>query len=168
MLFRSDHVIDLGPGAGVHGGEIVASGTVAEVTANARSLTGRYLKGDLAIEIPKRRVQAAAQEPWLEVVGARENNLKNVHARIPFGTLTCVTGVSGSGKSTLVDDILRRALFRKFYGSKDRPGAHEALRGVEQIDKIIVIDQTPIGRTDRKSTRLNSSHVSESRMPSSA
>ena len=99
--------------------------------------------------MPKERITPAEDGPWLEILGAKENNLRNLDVRIPLGTFTCITGVSGSGKSTLVDDILRRALFRKFYGSKEKPGAHRVLRGDEALDKVIVIDQTPIGRTPR-------------------
>ncbi len=146
---NADYIVDLGPGAGVHGGELVAAGTLPEILASKNSLTAQYLRGELVIPIPKKRLKPTEERGWLEVLGAKENNLRNIDARIPLGTFTCVTGVSGSGKSTLVDDILRRALFRKFYGSKETPGAHRALKGFEVIDKVVVIDQAPIGRTPR-------------------
>jgi len=146
---QADYIVDLGPGAGVHGGELVAAGALPDILKNPNSLTAKYLTGELTIPIPKKRLAPSKDRGWLEVLGARENNLHNIDARIPLGTFTCVTGVSGSGKSTLVDDILRRALFRKFYGSRETPGAYRALKGFEVIDKVIVIDQTPIGRTPR-------------------
>jgi excinuclease ABC subunit A len=142
----ADFVLDLGPGAGVRGGEIIAKGSVAEVLENPASLTAQYLSGKLRIPVPKRRV---VPSQWLTITGATENNLAGIDAAFPLGCFTCVTGVSGSGKSTLVDDILRRALFRHFYRAKDRPGAHKAIHGLEFIDKAIVIDQSPIGRTPR-------------------
>jgi excinuclease ABC subunit A len=146
---RADYILDLGPGAGVRGGEVVASGTSADIAACPRSLTGKYLSGELGVPIPKKRVKPSAERGWLEIIGATENNLQNITARIPLGTVTCVTGVSGSGKSTLVVDILQRALFRVWFGSKERPGAHREIRGVPDLDKVIVIDQAPIGRTPR-------------------
>ncbi|MEO8439601.1 MAG: excinuclease ABC subunit UvrA [Spartobacteria bacterium] len=155
----ADHILDLGPDAGPRGGEIVAEGTLEEVLKARNSPTAAYLSGRSKIAIPRHRTaprsinnqQSAISdsEGWLTILGATENNLKNVDAAFPLGCLTCVTGVSGSGKSTLVDDILRRALFRHFYNSKDKPGEHRALRGLDQIDKAIIIDQSAIGRTPR-------------------
>jgi excinuclease ABC subunit A len=144
----ADHIIDLGPGAGPRGGEIVAQGNLNDILRAKNSLTGDYLSGRVRIPIPKQRVQPRP-EGWLTVVGATQNNLKKIDVSFPLGCFTCVTGVSGSGKSTLVDDILRRALFRRFYNAKEKPGTHRAVRGVEQIDKAIVIDQSTIGRTPR-------------------
>jgi len=148
----ADHILDLGPGAGPRGGEIVAQGPIEEVLRAKNSPTADYLSGRARIAIPRARVSprsSPAGDGWLTITGAAENNLKNVTASFPIGCLTCVTGVSGSGKSTLVDDILRRALFRHFYNSKDKPGKHKALRGLDQLDKAIVIDQSAIGRTPR-------------------
>ena len=144
---EADYVVDLGPRAGVHGGEIVFAGTPAQLQKSKKSLTAHYLRGEKEIEVPAKRTKA--KNGHLEIRGATENNLKNINVKIPIGLLTCVTGVSGSGKSTLTDDVLRRALFRRFHGSKERPGKHKELRGVEHIDKVIVIDQSPIGRTPR-------------------
>jgi excinuclease ABC subunit A len=148
----ADHIIDLGPGAGPRGGEIVAQGTLGEILRAKYSLTADYLSGRARISIPKQRAQPRStdkSEGWLTLVGATENNLKDITVSFPLSCFTCVTGVSGSGKSTLVDDILRRALFRRFHNAKEKPGAHRAIRGVQQIDKAIVIDQSPIGRTPR-------------------
>jgi excinuclease ABC subunit A len=155
----ADHIVDLGPGAGPRGGEIVAQGSIEEILRAKNSLTGDYLSGRARIPIPKQRVKPRSihrqlstdnhDDGWLTVVGAAENNLKKIDVSFPLGCLTCVTGVSGSGKSTLVDDILRRTLFRHFYNSREKPGAYQAIRGVEQIDKAIVIDQSAIGRTPR-------------------
>ena len=145
----ADYVLDLGPGAGVRGGEVVAAGTLTDVLANPKSLTARYLTGELSIPVPKERKQPSKERGSIEIIGASENNLKSVNARIPIGLFTCVTGVSGSGKSTLVDDTLRRALMRKFYGSKERPGAYKEIKNYEGLEKIVVIDQSPIGRTPR-------------------
>jgi excinuclease ABC subunit A len=149
----ADHIIDLGPGAGPRGGEIVAQGNVDEILRAKNSITADYLSGRARIAIPRQRVAPRflnhASEGWLTIVGASENNLKNVNASFPLGCFIGVTGVSGSGKSTLVDDILRRALFRHFYNAKEKPGAFRGWRGVDQIDKAIVIDQSAIGRTPR-------------------
>jgi excinuclease ABC subunit A len=148
----ADHIVDLGPGAGPRGGEIVAQGSIEEILRAKNSLTADYLSGRARIAIPKQRVAPRSNnhsDGWLTVVGATENNLKKIDVSFPLGCLTCVTGVSGSGKSTLVDDILRRSLFRHFYNSKEKPGTYQSVRGMEQIDKAVVIDQSAIGRTPR-------------------
>ena len=144
---EADYVLDLGPGAGRQGGHLVFAGTVPELLRSKESLTAQYLNRQLEIEVPKHRTKP--DKGWLQVLGAKENNLKNLDVKIPLGCLVCVTGVSGSGKSTLVDDILRRAMFRHFYDSREKPGVHKAIKGLDQLDKVIVIDQSPIGRTPR-------------------
>ncbi|MCD6256842.1 excinuclease ABC subunit UvrA [Candidatus Aerophobetes bacterium] len=144
----ADHIIDLGPGAGDHGGEIVAQGTVSQIKNSPRSLTGKYLKGELKIPVPSLR-RTPTDNRYLRIIGAKEHNLKNITVEIPVGTFTCITGVSGSGKSTLVEDILYKALARHFFKSKVKPGKYDKIEGLEYIDKVVVIDQSPIGRTPR-------------------
>ncbi len=143
----ADHVIDFGPGAGVQGGEVVAAGTAAELAHQPRSITGRYLSGKSEIPVP--RTRRSSSGPSLEVRGASENNLKDVDVKIPLGTFVCVTGVSGAGKSTLVNDILYPAMARALYRSEPKIGAHRSVRGLKHVDKVIDIDQSPIGRTPR-------------------
>ncbi len=147
-ILAADYVVDLGPGAGRHGGEVIFSGNKQELLNDKNSLTAKYLRGDLSIQVP------SARRPWrkakyIEIKGASEHNLKNINLRFPLGTLTCVTGVSGSGKSTLISDILYPALSRKIYRSKEKPGAFKSISGVQEIDQVIVVDQSPIGRTPR-------------------
>ncbi|MCW5890679.1 MAG: excinuclease ABC subunit UvrA [bacterium] len=147
VILAADHVIDMGPGAGVHGGRVVAEGTPAEVMANPASLTGQYLSGALAIPVPAQRRRGAG---WsIGVRDASAHNLRHLDVQIPLGTMTCVTGVSGSGKSTLVVDTLYRALARKLGAGRDEPGAHAEIVGWQLVDKVIEIDQAPIGRTPR-------------------
>lgn len=146
-MFQADYIVDIGPKAGAHGGEIVACGTAQEIMDCEGSLTGAYLSGRKKIEIPLKRRDTNGK--WLKVIGAQENNLRNVDVEIPLGVLTCVTGVSGSGKSSLVNQILYKRLARDLNRAKHKPGKHENLTGLEHLDKVIDIDQSPIGRTPR-------------------
>jgi excinuclease ABC subunit A len=147
-IMSADYVIDLGPAAGVHGGEIVAHGKPAEIRKNKNSLTGLYLSGAKQIAIPKKRVKPDAKKQ-ITIKGASGNNLKKVDVSIPVGLLTCVTGVSGSGKSTLVNDTLYRAAAKHIYRSVEEPAPHKSIAGLDQFDKVINVDQSPIGRTPR-------------------
>ena len=144
----ADHVIDMGPGAGVHGGRVMAEGTPEQVAASAESLTGRYLAHTLKIAVPERQARPPA-EAWFHISGARGNNLKNVSVALPVGLFTCVTGVSGSGKSTLVNDTLYAAVAKSLYNSHAEPQPHDTITGLEAFDKVISVDQSPIGRTPR-------------------
>ena len=145
-MYAADMVIDIGPGAGVHGGNVIAQGTAEEIKNIPDSITGQYLSGRKKIPVPKKRRKATG---WIEVRGAKENNLKNLDVKIPLGVFTCVTGVSGSGKSSLINEVLYKNLAKKLYGSSEKGGKCKEIVGVENIDKIINIDQSPIGRTPR-------------------
>ena len=146
-MLQADYLIDIGPGAGEHGGYVVAKGTPEEVMNNPDSLTGRYLKGIEKIEVPSKRRKG--NKKYLEIKGAKENNLKNINVKIPLGTMTLVTGVSGSGKSSLINEILYKTLASTIYSSKEKPGKCKEIKGLENIDKVVQISQTPIGRTPR-------------------
>ncbi|MBD5455737.1 MAG: excinuclease ABC subunit UvrA [Lachnospiraceae bacterium] len=145
-MLAADHVVDIGPGAGSHGGRVVAQGTAQEIMEAKESLTGQYLSGRIQIPVPETRRKPAG---WLKVTGARENNLKNITVDIPLGVMTCVTGVSGSGKSSLVNEILYKHLARDLNRARTIPGKHKEIKGIDQLDKVIDIDQSPIGRTPR-------------------
>ncbi len=146
-MYAADHIIDIGPGPGVHGGEIVSAGPVETIKACDESWTGKYLSGKLCIEVPEDRRKLNGK--WLEVCGARENNLKDINVKIPLGVFTCITGVSGSGKSSLINEILYKRLANELNGARMKAGVHDGIIGVEHLDKVIDIDQSPIGRTPR-------------------
>ena len=145
-MLAADYIVDVGPGAGVHGGEIVATGTAKEIMQNENSITGEYLSGRIKIPIPKKRRNPNGS---IKVIGAQENNLKNINVEFPLGVMTCVTGVSGSGKSSLVNEILYKSLAKNLNRARCIPGKHKEIQGLEQLDKVIAIDQSPIGRTPR-------------------
>lgn len=145
-MLAADHIVDIGPGAGEHGGEVVAAGTAQDIMKNEKSVTGAYLSGKIRIPVPKERKKPAG---WLKVTGARENNLKNIDVAFPLGVMTCVTGVSGSGKSSLVNEILYKRLAHDLNHARTIPGRHKKITGLDQVDKVINIDQSPIGRTPR-------------------
>ncbi len=145
-MMEADYIVDIGPGAGSHGGEVVATGSAKEIMANPNSVTGKYLSGEIKIPVPKSRRTPTG---WLRVKGAAQNNLKNINVKIPTGVMTCVTGVSGSGKSSLVNEIVYKALAKKLNRAHTIPGKYKSIEGVEQLDKVIAIDQSPIGRTPR-------------------
>ena len=146
-MLAADYLVDIGPGAGLHGGQIIAEGTPEEVMKNPNSLTGKYLRGDLKIDVPS--VRRKGNGKYLEIKGASENNLKNVNVKFPLGTFTCVTGVSGSGKSSLINEILYKVVSNNLYKTRNKPGKYKEIKGLENIDKVIDISQAPIGRTPR-------------------
>lgn len=146
-MYVADHIVDIGPGAGIHGGYIVGEGTVEDIKNNPNSITGQYLSHKLVIETPKTRRKPNGK--WIEIIGAEENNLKNIDVKIPLGLFTCITGVSGSGKSSMTNEILYKAIAQKVNRAKIKPGKYKDIKGLENLDKVIVIDQSPIGRTPR-------------------
>ena len=146
-MYAADQIIDIGPGAGVHGGQVLAQGTAEEIKNVSESITGQYLSGRKKIHVPKKRRKSNGKA--IEVIGAKENNLKNINVKFPLGVFTCVTGVSGSGKSTLVNEVLYKTIAKELNGSNEKPGKCKEVKGLENIDKIINIDQSPIGRTPR-------------------
>lgn len=145
-MLAADYIVDIGPGAGTHGGEVIACGNAKEIMANERSITGAYLSGGIKIPVPKERRKPTG---YLKIIGAKQNNLKNINVEIPLGIMTCVTGVSGSGKSSLVNEILYKSLAKNLNRARTIPGDHKEIKGMEQLDKVIDIDQSPIGRTPR-------------------
>ncbi|MCS7179777.1 MAG: excinuclease ABC subunit UvrA, partial [bacterium] len=147
MIKNADYIVDLGPGAGTHGGQVVASGSLEDILKNKNSITGKYLSGEIRIEIPDKRRRP--NEKRIKILNASHNNLKNIDVEIPLGLFVCVTGVSGSGKSSLIEDVLYKGLKKILYNSKEEPGKHDGILGIENINKVIVIDQSPIGRTPR-------------------
>ena len=170
-ILAADHVLDLGPGAGPRGGNLIAQGTPKDIINSDASITGKYLSQELQINVPTNRITPPKRvnmsdsfdSGWITIENASENNLKNIDASFPLGCLTCVTGISGSGKSTLVNNILKRSIFNKFYNAKDQPGLHEKIVGLNQIDKAIVIDQSPIGKSPRSNPVTYSGAFSEIR-----
>jgi len=138
----ADWLIDLGPGAGAHGGEIIAQGPVAKVLKEKKSLTAKYLNGELKIPLPAARKSPSGK--FIEIKGASQFNLKNIDVKIPLGLCVCITGVSGSGKSTLVHEIIYKGIAQKIYGSKEKPGKFKSMTGYEHLDKVIIVDQSPI------------------------
>ena len=170
-ILAADHVLDLGPGAGPRGGNLIAQGTPKDIINSDTSITGKYLSQELQINVPTNRIippkrvnmSDSFDSGWITIENASENNLKNIDASFPLGCLTCVTGISGSGKSTLVNNILKRSIFNKFYNAKDQPGLHKKIVGLNQIDKAIVIDQSPIGKSPRSNPVTYSGAFSEIR-----